>query len=615
MLFLALSMFIIAAALMLVWLLFRLGIEQRAGEIGTLLALGWTRRQTAWALLAEGSIVAASGAAIGVAGGVAYAWVMIVGLRSWWSGAIAAPSLQLYMTPTSLIVGWALGLAVSCLTIWFSLRGLRNVPVRRLMAGEVQPTAAWTRQSRPGFSLLRIVIFVILLVSASGLAMAATMLGGEAQAGAFLGAGALVLVALLLVISGGLKVAGQQAAGSFAAGALPTLAVRNAARSASRSVTTIALMASAAFLIVAVSSFRLRPSDEGTGGFNLLAESAGPVIDDLGSQAVRKQLLASQSDELAGTTILPLRLQAGDDASCRNLYQPSQPRVLGVTPAVVQYFDNDQQTVRFRFAASAARATEDRRNPWRLVANRTPADQPVPVVLDKNTAMFSLRLYRGIGEEFKVTYEGGPTVRFQVAGLLENSVLQGSLLVSEANFTRLFPQTSGYRFFLIRTPPDKSGPVAALLEDKLGDEGFDTADARLRLAELLAVQNTYISTFQALGALGLVLGTFGLAAVQLRNVFERRKELALLRAAGFRRLRLGAMVLLENLLLLLGGLATGAVAALVTVLPHMLFGGASVPLAELTLTLGAVLLIGIATGLVAVRATLRAPLVAALRGE
>jgi ABC-type antimicrobial peptide transport system permease subunit len=206
-------------------------------------------------------------------------------------------------------------------------------------------------------------------------------------------------------------------------------------------------------------------------------------------------------------------------------------------------------------------------------------------------------------------------VRFRIAGLLANSVLQGSLLIGEADFERLFPQTSGYRSFLIRTPPRQAQAVAAALEDRLSDEGFDTTDARQRLAELLAVQNTYISTFQSLGALGLVLGTFGLAAVQLRSVFERRKELALMRAAGFRRRRLGGLVLLENVLLLAGGLAVGTIAALVVVLPQMLLGGARVPLADLAVMLAVVVVAGMATGLLAVRATLRAPLVAALRGE
>jgi ABC-type antimicrobial peptide transport system permease subunit len=154
-----------------------------------------------------------------------------------------------------------------------------------------------------------------------------------------------------------------------------------------------------------------------------------------------------------------------------------------------------------------------------------------------------------------------------------------------------------------------------VLEDQLGDEGFDPVDSRARLADLLAVQNTYISTFQTLGALGLVLGTFGLAAVQLRSVFERRKELALLRAAGFRPARLGRMVLLENLLLLLSGLGLGTFAALVAVLPQMLLGAARPPLFDLAVMLGIVLIVGLLTGLIAVRATLKAPLIGALRGE
>jgi hypothetical protein len=442
----------------------------------------------------------------------------------------------------------------------------------------------------------------------------AATLGGEAQAGAFLGAGACLLISLLLLIASQLRSAGQR---STLLGKVPLgrLAFRSVGRNVGRSVATIALMASAAFLIVAVSAFRMSPSDQGVGGFDLLAESSQPIYADLNLAADRKHLLADRADVLAGSTVLSLRLKAGDDASCQNLYQPRQPRVLGVTPQMIAYFDDPQLPARFGWSASAAHSPEEKANPWRLLSAAAAADEPVPVVLDQNTAMYSLRLYGGVGQTFSVDYAGGGTVEFRVAGLLANSVLQGSLLVGEADFQRLFPQISGYRFFLIRSPPGKAEDVASMLEDRLGDEGFDTTNARERLADLLAVQNTYISTFQTLGALGLVLGTFGLAAVQLRSVFERRKELALMRAAGFRRRRLGEMVLLENLLLLLGGLAMGTLAALVVVLPQMLLGGAHVPLVDLAVMLGIVLLVGIATGFIAVRATLRAPLVGALRGD
>ena len=122
-----------------------------------------------------------------------------------------------------------------------------------------------------------------------------------------------------------------------------------------------------------------------------------------------------------------------------------------------------------------------------------------------------------------------------------------------------------------------SSRACAALESALGDYGLDAVPAADRLADLLAVQNTYLATFQSLGGLGLLLGTLGLAVVQLRNVLERRGELALMRSVGFRRRRLSAMVLLESALLLLLGLAVGCTAALVAVLPHWLAGGAAAP--------------------------------------
>lgn len=615
-LFLALSMFIIAAALLLVWILFRLGVEQRAGEIGTLQALGWRARSTARVLTAEGGLVAALGALLGVAAGVGYAWLMLEGLRTWWVGAITTPFLVLHVNWLTLLIGYASGVIVCLLTISFSLRSLRRVPTRSLMAGVTLPdpnvamkTSVAATGLRTSHRMWRFLPYVLILLSL-GLAIVAANLGGEAQAGAFMSSGGAILWAMLLLIASRLRGGGD----SLATTSLPLLAFRNAGRNVGRSVTTIGLMAAASFLIVAVSAFQLDPTEQGVGGFDLLAESSEPILIDLNSPEGRRELLAGNAGELDGTSILSLRLRSGDDASCRNLYQSFQPRIWGVPAGFVAHFD-EPGAVPFSWGGSAAKSAAEKANPWHLLEQPAAAGEPVNVILDKNTAMYSLKKYGGIGEEFEYTYDDGPTVKFKVVGLLANSVLQGSLLIGEADFKRLFPQVSGYRAFLIRAPADKIDKVAAMLESRLGDEGFDTVRSRDRLAELLAVQNTYISTFRSLGALGLLLGTFGLAAVQLRNVLERRKELALFRAVGYGAGRLGGMVLLENLVLLLGGLLTGTLAALFSVLPHMYLGGAHVPLAELGVMLGAVLIVGIGTGLIAVRATLQAPLLAALRGE
>jgi ABC-type antimicrobial peptide transport system permease subunit len=112
-----------------------------------------------------------------------------------------------------------------------------------------------------------------------------------------------------------------------------------------------------------------------------------------------------------------------------------------------------------------------------------------------------------------------------------------------------------------------------------------------------------------------LLGALGLAVVLLRSTWERRGELALLRALGFRRQTLGWLVLAENGFLLLLGLGVGTGAALLAVAPQLFGSGAAVPWLRLLGLLGLVLLVGLAAGAVAMRATLRAPLLPALRRE
>lgn len=395
------------------------------------------------------------------------------------------------------------------------------------------------------------------------------------------------------------------------------LALRNGSRNPGRSTLTIGLMAAASFLIVAISAFRLAPTREGTGGFALVADSDQPILQNLNSADGRFELAfgPDQDKLLAQCSTYSFRVRAGDDASCLNLYQPRQPRVLGAPPSFIQRGG-------FAWAGSAAETPAEEKNPW-LLLDKPLKNGAVPVVLDMNTAMYSLHLMSGVGETYAIQDGQGNPVTLQVVGLLKNSMLQGSLIVGEANFLKLFPEISGYRFFLVDVPPGLktdggAPPVEAArraLESSLGDWGFDATLARARLESLLAVQNTYLSTFQSLGALGLLLGTFGLATVQLRNIFERRGELALMRAAGFRLSQLARLVLLENGLLLLAGLGVGVLSALVAVLPHLLLGGAGVPWASLAVMLAVVLLVGLLAGLAAVRATLRAPLASALRGE
>jgi ABC-type antimicrobial peptide transport system permease subunit len=619
-LFLGFSMFIIAAAVMLVALLFRLAVERRAREVGILLATGWSQQLVRRLLVREGAVIAVCGGALGVAAGVAYAWLMLAGLRTWWVAAVSAPFLQLHITGTSLVIGGLCGIGVSLGAVVWALRNLRGASARQLMSGNTADEARAEATCRGGslhvarWSMLGAIVLTVM----------AFKLSGEAQAGAFFGAGGLVLVALMcfvwrrLVLGGGAALVDTRGTSGNSA-AIVRLALRNAARHPMRSTLTIGLVSSAAFLIMAISAFHLEPPsslarrDTGTGGFALVGESSLPLLLNLNDEDGRFDLGFGDAAEksLTGSTFFPLRTQPGDDASCLNLYQPQQPRVLAISPQLVERGG-------FEWAGHAAKTDEQRANPWTLLdqpSGKTDAGaDTVPVVIDMATAMFSLHL-SGVGSRFEIKDDRGTTVTLEVVGLLKNSIFQGRLLIGEAAFLRHFPSVEGYQFFLIDTPAGQSSSVADTLNATLGDYGLSVRSAAEILTEFLAVQNTYLSTFQSLGGLGLLLGTLGLATVQLRNVLERRGELALMRATGFRQSLLARLVFYENAALLIGGLVVGALAALLAILPHLLSGGAAIPWQSLGLTLGAVIVVGLVAGMAAVRAVLETPVLEALRGE
>ena len=170
---------------------------------------------------------------------------------------------------------------------------------------------------------------------------------------------------------------------------------------------------------------------------------------------------------------------------------------------------------------------------------------------------------------------------------------------------------------LVEAPAGTRRVVGAAIEDGARDLGADVVSTAERLAEFHRVENTYISTFQTLGGLGLLVGTIGLAAVLLRNVLERRRELALLGAVGYRRAHLFAIVLAENVLLLVWGLAIGTACARRRRRPRR---DRSRRLAadrapeDGSCSCG-VFVAGLVSSMLATRAALRTPLLSALRAE
>ncbi|MCB0288810.1 MAG: FtsX-like permease family protein, partial [Calditrichaeota bacterium] len=96
---------------------------------------------------------------------------------------------------------------------------------------------------------------------------------------------------------------------------------------------------------------------------------------------------------------------------------------------------------------------------------------------------------------------------------------------------------------------------------------------------------------------------------------ERKGELAVMRAFGYRQQVIARLLLLENSLLILLGLLIGSLAALIAVAPHVLSQAGQAPWLSLGLTLLLVFATGLLASLLAVFAALRQPLLPALKAE
>ena len=354
-LFIGFSLFLIVAAALLVGLLFSLAVEQRAGEIGLRLAVGYPLKRVRRQLLAEGAAIAAIGALAGTGLAVAYAGLVLRALGSWWRPLVATPFLGLAVEPASLALGFALSVLLVLGAILATLRRLRRVPAVALLRGEtVVPETAVplrgkraTRQAavvppggmagaeflpgrraarsgpqaaRPGRWAARI--------AWGGLAVAVALLGaalfagGESSAGLFFGVGAALLTAGFAAFARWCRRSGgglARLAGGGPFALLAGMAARNSARNPGRSLLSVVLVGCAVFVLVSVAANRREAGgaaldrDSGAGGFALVAQSDVPIRQPLDRPEGLAELGLSPEAiaELAGARVVfaaaPLR--------------------------------------------------------------------------------------------------------------------------------------------------------------------------------------------------------------------------------------------------------------------------------------------------------------------
>jgi putative ABC transport system permease protein len=177
-----------------------------------------------------------------------------------------------------------------------------------------------------------------------------------------------------------------------------------------------------------------------------------------------------------------------------------------------------------------------------------------------------INLGKSVGDEIAIAGE-----TFRVVGIFESDSLfeNGGLIIPLAELQRMMGRQGQVSGFVVAAKSSEPGEISRLarrIEQRIAGvaavpaRDFVQSDIQIRLTKTMAWATT---------AVALILGSIGLLNTMVMAVFERTGEVGLLRALGWRRPRILALILGEALVLgLLGSvvgtaLAYGGVRALI----------------------------------------------------
>ena len=542
-LFIGLSFFILVASIILTALLFRLNIENRSSQLGLLTALGFQQKQIRSFYLFEGLVVSLFGGLLGLVISVFYTQLVFEILNSLWFDIVRTNVLQVQILPVTLVLGLIISVVVSLLAILNSIHKFQ-----KKNAVELQKQVS-SRKSRIRLFAFNFLLWISLTLAIGIFVM--QLMSSQLNTGMFFLSGGLMLVGLLLLFRKILLGLESRKASEFRLGKLAQI---NLSRNISRSLTVVILFALGTFLVVSTGSNKLdlfanaQEKSSGTGGFLYFAETTMPVLFNINDDNKRVE-----EGIYEDFNVVQFRKLEGDDVSCLNLNRIAQPAVLGVNA--------DDLQGRFSFAAKLKGLNE---NIWQTL-NDNFEDGTIPAIADQTVIQWGLGMK--VGDILLYQNEMGDTLRLKLIAGTTPSIFQGFIIISNKHFLKNYPTSSGSNLFLVDGEAENEKAIGEELQSVFRDYGWEMESTAKRLVEFYSVTNTYLSIFLALGALGLILGTIGLAIILARTILERRREIAVMQAVGFTSNSIFKTLVNEYLILLLAGVLIGFITAVVATLP------------------------------------------------
>ncbi len=613
--FLVFGLFSIIAGAILVVSIFVMLAEERMGEMGTIRAIGLPRRQLVYAYLFEGLAYAAGSSLAGAFLGVGVGYAMVYAFSVFLSGGPVSSTAILdsfTVTPDSLVIAYTIGFLLTLLTVAVAtgrasrlniVRAIRSLPepppairtytrlaylgVPLLALGGLFFATTYrgtTDVSYPNIAVALMVIGAALIAarfarnrwvfSGAGLALLAwagieplqnAVLGDQHTGGIFvvfvLGIELVLSAVLLYVFNASVLVDAliRLFGGSPRRVAIAQTGLAYPGRRPVRPALTLTIFTLVVFVVVVIAGFgaSLETNIEHslsaqTGGFSFYGQTSAPlpnIAATIHDNATLAAEIGAAVPLIGGGVFLEW---SGLPAE----YQPFGYPILSAPqglPSSADFYATNQFTFVSTDGGASASAT------WDRIATDGSA-----AVVDGNFGgggFSGPHPVMSIGSSVTLTNPlNGRTATVTIIGIMTGAVLAGIWLNPSTASGLGFSQMTGS---LLTVGPGVSTVQAAQdLKTAFFAEGLVLLDFNQLLASSISSFQAILSLLEVFAALGLAVGIAAMGIVALRTVSERRREIGMVRAAGFTQRDVFFSFLLEYSFIALLGIAIGTGLAL-----------------------------------------------------
>jgi len=332
------------------------------------------------------------------------------------------------------------------------------------------------------------------------------------------------------------------------------LVERNIMRNKFRTVSTIIMFSLVIFLIFALATNimlqragSVKAADQIGGGFDFYAESTIPINFDINDPSA----IASKgisNEVLTGLEFFPLKSVGHEVGKCSNMNAVYPPRIYGVDDRFID--SND-----FKFMRTSEENAETQEI-WEYLQDFNRNEATVSIIGDYETLIW---IYGGdVGSVFELTDDYGNVYKLEVIGIINSPIFAGSFIMAENNFDRLFPLSGELRSFLGITHSAVEDYSNAL-EWEFREYGFAVTTVNELASESTEFVAAYMSLFQIYLYFGLIVGIAALGMISLKATSERRYEIGVLKAIGFKNRQVFTSFILENTAIGVIGIVIGTV--------------------------------------------------------